>query len=104
MTDCDAYSITDAVKALENGAEVWRRMWQKDGRGGAMNAEMSEKYKRLQARLEELRVLNGNIARLAFYLNENQPEGEGRNAMIRQLDAMKEYRDELQRRVENGWY
>ena len=103
MTDCDAYSITDAVKALENGAEVWRRMWRKD-LGGAMNAEMSAKYKRLQDRLEELRVLNGNIARLAFYVNENQPEGEGHNAMIRQLDAMKEYRDELQRRVENGWY
>lgn len=29
--DCDAYSITDVVKALENEAEVFRRMWRKDG-------------------------------------------------------------------------
>lgn len=69
-----------------------------------MKTEMSEKYKRLQKRLEELRVLNGNIARLALYVNENQPEGEGHNAMKRQLSAMVEYRVELQRRIENGWY
>jgi len=69
-----------------------------------MDAEMSEKYKRLQNRLEELRVLNGNIARLAFYINENHPEGEGLHAMIRQLVDMKEYRNELQIRIANGWY
>lgn len=69
-----------------------------------MTTEMYKKYNRLQDRLEELGVLNGNIVRLAFYINENQPEGEGKNAMLRQLGAMKEYRNELQRRVENGWY
>ena len=69
-----------------------------------MKAEMSEKYKRLQDRLAELYALNGNIARLAFYINENQPEGEMLNTMIRQFRAMQEYRDELQRRIENGWY
>lgn len=69
-----------------------------------METEMGEKYKRLQERLEELSVLNGNIARLAFYINENQPEGEGHNAMKRQLSAMIEYRVELQRRIANGWY
>lgn len=68
-----------------------------------MDAEMSEKYKRLQDRLEELRVLNGNIVRLAFYINENQPEDE-QNAILRQLAAMNEYRNELQRRISNGWY
>ena len=69
-----------------------------------MKAEMSEKYKRLQDRLAELSALNGNIARMAFYINENQPEGEGKNAMLRQLAAMNEYRDELERRISNGWY
>lgn len=104
MTDCDAYSVTDAVKTLENGAEAFRKMWRKDGRGGVMDTETSKKYNRLQDRLSELSVLNGNIARLAFYLNENQPEGEGHNAMIRQLDDMRLYRCELQRRIENGWF
>ena len=69
-----------------------------------MTIEMSEKYKRLHDLIEELSLLNGNIARLTFYINENQPEGEGQNAMKRQLSAMIDYRDELQRRISNGWY
>ena len=69
-----------------------------------MKAEMSEKYKRLQDRLNELSALNGNIARLAFYINENATEGEGKNTMLRQLASMNEYRSELQRRISEGWY
>ena len=69
-----------------------------------MKTEMSKKYKRLLDRIDELSALNKSIARLAFYINENNPEGEGHNAMKRQLSAMIEYRVELQRRIENGWY
>lgn len=69
-----------------------------------MNAEMREKYKRLQDRLSELSVLNGNIARLALYLNENKPEGTMSDTMWSQATAMEEYRDALQVRIKRGWY
>lgn len=71
-----------------------------------MTENMQSKHKRMNERLNELSMLNGNIARLAFYVNESSEglDGEARVAMLRQLSAMKMYRDELERRIELGWY
>ena len=70
-----------------------------------MNEEMHKKYMRLCDRLNELGVLNGNIAKLAFYVNENDIENtDCRSNMTEQIDAMVAYRDVLQYRIEKGYY
>lgn len=70
-----------------------------------MDKEMYEKYNRLNDRLIELNVLESNIAKLAFYLNENKIEdADCANALQGQLDFMIKYRDALQDRITNGYY
>ena len=70
-----------------------------------MNEEMHKKYMRLCDRLNELGVLNTNIAKLAFYVNENNIEDtDCRASMTEQLDAMVAYRDSLQYRIAKGYY
>ena len=70
-----------------------------------MDKEMYEKYNRLNDRLIELNVLESNIAKLAFYLNENKIEdADCENALQGQLDFMIKYRDALQDRITNGYY
>lgn len=70
-----------------------------------MNEEMHKKYMRLYDRLGELGELNGNIAKLAFYVNENDIEDtDCRSNMTEQLDAMVAYRDVLQYRIAKGYY
>ena len=70
-----------------------------------MEKEMYAKYNRLNDRLNELSTLNTNIAKLAFYLNENKIEdADCANALQGQLDFMIKYRDALQDRITNGYY
>lgn len=70
-----------------------------------MNEEMQRKYSRLLDRISELTALNANIAKLAFYVNENDIEDtDCRSNMTEQLDAMVAYRDVLQYRIEKGYY
>lgn len=70
-----------------------------------MNEEMHKKYMRLYDRLGELEELNGNIAKLAFYVNENNiDDTDCRASMTEQLDAMAAYRDALQYRIAKGYY
>ena len=70
-----------------------------------MDKEMYTKYNRLNDRLIELNVLESNIAKLAFYLNENKIEdADCANALQGQLDFMIKYRDALQDRITNGYY
>lgn len=70
-----------------------------------MNEEMQRKYSRLLDRISELTALNANIAKLAFYVNENDIENtDCRSNMTEQLDAMVAYRDVLQYRIEKGYY
>lgn len=70
-----------------------------------MNEEMHKKYMRLCDRLNELGVLNTNIAKLAFYVNENNIEDtDCRASMTEQLDAMVAYRDSLQHRIAKGYF
>ena len=70
-----------------------------------MDKEMYTKYNRLNARLVELNVLESNIAKLAFYLNENKIEdADCANSLQGQLDFMIKYRDALQDRITNGYY
>lgn len=70
-----------------------------------MNEEMHKKYTRLYDRINELTTLNANIAKLAFYVNENDIEDtDCRSNMTEQLDAMVAYRDVLQYRIEKGYY
>ena len=70
-----------------------------------MEKEMYTKYNRLNDRIIELNVLEGNIAKLAFYLNENKIEdADCANALQGQLDFMIKYRDALQDRIINGYY
>ena len=70
-----------------------------------MEKEMYAKYNRLNDRLNELTTLNHNIAKLAFYLNENKIEdADCANALQGQLDFMIKYRDALQDRITNGYY
>ena len=47
-----------------------------------MNEETRKKYQRLNDRLNELNMLNGNIAKLAFYLNENDVDNVDRSILI----------------------
>ena len=70
-----------------------------------MDKEMYTKYNRLNDRIIELNVLESNIAKLAFYLNENKIEdADCANALQGQLDFMIKYRDALQDRITNGYY
>ena len=70
-----------------------------------MEKEMYTKYNRLNDRIIELNVLESNIAKLAFYLNENKIEdADCTNALQGQLDFMIKYRDALQDRITNGYY
>ena len=70
-----------------------------------MEKEMYAKYNRLNDRLNELSTLNTNIAKLAFYLNENKIEdADCANALQGQLDFMIKYREALQDRIINGYY
>ena len=70
-----------------------------------MNEKMYKKYVRLNDRINELTTLNNNIAKLAFYLNENKIEdADCENALQGQLDFMLKYRDALQDRITNGYY
>ena len=70
-----------------------------------MEKEMYTKYNRLNDRIIELNVLESNIAKLAFYLNENKIEdADCANALQGQLDFMIKYRDALQDRIINGYY
>ena len=70
-----------------------------------MNEKMYKKYVRLNDRINELSTLNTNIAKLAFYLNENKIEdADCANALQGQLDFMLRYRDALQDRITNGYY
>ena len=70
-----------------------------------MEKEMFTKYNRLNDRIIELNVLESNIAKLAFYLNENKIEdADCANALQGQLDFMLKYRDALQDRITNGYY
>ena len=70
-----------------------------------MTEEMHEKYTRCYDRINELTGLNTDIAKLAFYLNENKIEdADCANALQGQLDFMLKYRDALQDRIINGYY
>ena len=70
-----------------------------------MNEKMYKKYVRLNDRINELTTLNTNIAKLAFYINENEIEdADCANALQGQLDFMIKYRDALQDRITNGYY
>lgn len=66
---------------------------------------MHKKYARLYDRINELTTLNANIAKLAFYVNENNIEdADCRASMTEQLDAMVAYRDSLQYRIAKGYF
>lgn len=67
-----------------------------------MGAEKREKYERLNEIIEELNELNGNIARLAFYLNENEIDEDYKCLLDAQLRAMVKYREILDVRIESG--
>ena len=70
-----------------------------------MDGKMQKKFERLYDRIHELETLNNNIAKLAFYINENQIEDtDCENALEKQLDSMIKYRDVLQDRIINGYY
>ena len=70
-----------------------------------MDEKMYKKYVRLNDRINELSTLNTNIAKLAFYLNENKIEdADCANALQGQLDFMIKYRDALQERIINVYY
>lgn len=74
-------------------------------RGSVMTENMQSKYKRMNERLNELSTLNGNIARLAFYINENDMTDELAQAALKaQRTAMINYRDILQNRIIDGVY
>lgn len=69
-----------------------------------MNEETRKKYQRLNDRLNELNMLNGNIAKLAFYLNENDVENADKVILNQQLKCMREYLQVLQDRIVTGCY
>jgi hypothetical protein len=69
-----------------------------------MTQEQNAKYKRLNDRLNELSQLNGNIGRLAFYINENYMTDAMCCTLAEQREAMIKYRDVLQNRIINGAY
>lgn len=69
-----------------------------------MKEETRKKYQRLNDRLNELNMLNGNIAKLAFYLNENDVDNVDRSILNLQLKFMREYLKVLQDRIVTGCY
>lgn len=69
-----------------------------------MTQDIQAKYQRMSDRLNELSALNGNIARLAFYINENDMIDEKAQVLQEQREAMIKYRDILQNRIINGVY
>lgn len=69
-----------------------------------MNEKTRKKYQRLNDRLNELNMLNGNIAKLAFYLNENDVDNVDRSILNLQLKFMREYLKVLQDRIVTGCY
>ena len=69
-----------------------------------MTPEMSEKYVRMNKRLTELEQINENIARLAFYINENDISDKMHDTLMKQLGAMVQYRNLLQTRIIDGLY
>lgn len=69
-----------------------------------MTQDIQAKYQRMSDRLNELSALNGNIARLAFYINENNMTDEQDRILQAQREAMIRYRDILQNRIINGVY
>lgn len=69
-----------------------------------MNEKTRKKYQRLNDRLNELNSLNGNIAKLAFYLNENDVDNVDRSILNLQLKFMREYLKVLQDRIVTGCY
>lgn len=77
--------------------EVWRR-------ANGMNEKTRKKYQRLNDRLNELNMLNCNIAKLAFYLNENDVDNVDRSILNLQLKFMREYLKVLQDRIVTGCY
>lgn len=70
-----------------------------------MNEELEKKKERLLYRINELTSLESDIARLEFFLNEKGSDSiECTRVLNTQLDAMTQYRDVLQYRIENGYY
>ncbi len=69
-----------------------------------MNEKTRKKYQRLNDRLNELNMLNCNIAKLAFYLNENDVENVDKVLLNQQLKCMREYLQVLQERIVTGCY
>lgn len=69
-----------------------------------MTQDMQKKYQRMNDRLNELSALNGNIARLAFYINENDMMDAKAQTLQEQREIMIKYRDVLQNRIINGVY
>lgn len=69
-----------------------------------MNEEQNKKYSRMNKTLAELHDLESKIARLQFYINENQIPNEKREFLIKQMTAMIEYRVILQDRIKKGIY
>ena len=69
-----------------------------------MTQQMQDKFRRMNDRLNELSQLNGNIARLAFYINENDISDMVRDTLKAQRGAMIQYRDLLEDRIINGSY
>lgn len=69
-----------------------------------MTPEMNEKYVRMNKRLTELEQINGNIARLAFDINENYMTDVMHDTLKAQLKTMVQYRNLLQDRIIDGAY
>jgi len=69
-----------------------------------MTPEMQEKYVRMNKRLTELEQINGNIARLAFDINENYMTDAMYDTLKAQLKVMVRYRNLLQTRIIDGAY
>lgn len=75
-----------------------------DGEKNRMTQEQTAKFRRMNDRLEELGNLNVRIARLAFFVNENEINEETKISMQAQLCAMRKYRVVLQMRIEKGQF
>lgn len=58
----------------------------------------------MNKRLTELEQINGNIARLAFDINENYMTDAMYDTLKAQLKAMVQYRNLLQDRIIDGAY
>ena len=69
-----------------------------------MNEQQNKKYSRMSKTLVELHDLESKIARLQFYINENEIPNETREILIKQMTAMIEYRVILQDRFKKGIY